>query len=77
MTNTMWGSKMPLQNLDSQIEDIHTLIKEIGLVEMKLSSRIRRLEDRMLYTQQAVRTIQLEKDGDSNDIMAKRNKRSK
>ena len=73
----MWGSKMPLQNLDSQIADIHTLIKEIGLVEMKLSSRIRRLEDRMLYTQQAVRTIQLEKDGDSNDIVAKHNKRSK
>ena len=61
---------MPEKTFQTQIEEIHTLISEIGLSQIKLSSRIRRLEDRMLYTQQAVRTMQL-KDGDNGITMEK------
>ncbi len=53
---------------ESQIEDIHTLISEIGLMHMKLSSRITRLEKRMLATQQSVHYLQLEKDGEHKRI---------
>ena len=56
---------MAEQTFQTQIEDIHTLISEIGLSQVKLSSRITRLENRMLYTQQAVRNLQL-KDGEHN-----------
>ena len=61
---------MPEQTFQTQMDDLI-------LTNAKLSNRITRLEKRMLVTQQAVHYLQLEKDGDSNDIMAKRNKRSK
>ena len=60
---------MPEQTFQTQMDDIHTLISEIGLTEMKLSSRITRLEKRMLATQQAVHYLQLEKDGDNESTM--------
>jgi len=67
---------MAMQTFESQIEDIHTLIKEMGLAQMKLSSRISRLENRMLVTQQAVRDIQLKED-DTDDNMEKFDKKRK
>ena len=55
---------MTEQTFQTQMEDIHTFISEIGLTELKLSNRITRLEKRMLVIQQAVRLLQLEKDGE-------------
>ncbi len=54
------------QTFQKQLDDIHTLISEMGLAQVKLSSRITRLEKRMLVTQQLVRYLQLEKEGDND-----------